>query len=839
MGSGGGPGGRYFGGLPVGFRHNHSVFAAHCRSMLVVCALALACGAACRAREPETPAAPIRLVDLYKPAPAASASPTGVDLPPPVEWRFAPAAPVTAGAAAPKGPEGGAKPPAWTAGPGVQGLTVRDGRLAGRTTADVAMIDLERPPSEDRDVVHEVQVRMRASAGANLSVVLRPTEKVDAKAEAETVPIIPWPFNSPLVPGDEMRTYALRTTASVPAAFRHVLVRPTDAPGATFEIESVRVVTRREHLAGVSAGLGWHGLSEVYREALVARAPDALSFEVHLPARPRLELAVGTIENAPVTFRVRARERGGDADDTLLERTVTTAHRWETATVDLARLAGRDVTLSLVLASERPRALGFWGTPVIRSVPEKTADKGNTSPPTRPQGVILVWMDTLRRDHLPMYGYARPTTPNLARIAAEGTIFDDCVAQATWTKASGPSILTGLYPSTHGVQSFNDLLPSSATTIAEVYRQAGYATLGLETIIFVGKFSNQHQGFEELHEQGSFPERQAGSTKAARTEVDRLIPWLAAHRDVPFFVLLHLADAHSPHRPYPPYDSMFGDPRGREQHDKETEKVRPFIQNATMRPRGMPTRDELAKAGVDAERWIAYEKDGYDGSIRAMDAELGRLRERLGEMGLDRRTLIAFLADHGEEFLEHGRTFHNQSVYGELTGVPLFFWWPGRVPAGRRAAETVELIDVMPTLLELSGLAPPKGIQGASLVTFMSDGAHPGWPRPAITEAAGRPDPTVAPKEESYALSLGEWKLAHHVARPPTRPEFELFDRKKDPLDSTNVAAQHPEIVARLLREMEAWRRMAVSARLKPDSALATTVSGEELERLRALGYVQ
>jgi len=808
-----------------------------CRVRLAVAFYGLAAASlpGCRARGPEAPAAPIRLVDLYKPVPAASASPTGVDLPPPVEWRFA-----AATAAAPGRTPAStlAKPPAWTAGPGIQGLAVHDGRLVGRTSAGVALIDLERPPSDDRDVVHEIQVRMRASAGSNLSVVLRPTEKVDLKLETDILPIIPAPFNSPLVAGEEMRTYVLRTTASLPASFsRHVMIVPTDAPGATFEIESVRVVTRREHLASVNAGLGWHGMSEVYREALVARAPDALEFEVHMPARPRLELAVGTIENVPVTFRVVAAGVRGGKGGPLLERTVTTAHRWETATVDLADLAGKDVTLSLELASERPRALGFWGTPVIRSVPERSAAAQAAA---RPQGVILVWMDTLRRDHLPMYGYARPTSPNLARMASEGTLFDDCVAQATWTKASGPSILTGLYPSTHGVQSFNDLLPSSATTIAEVYRQAGYATLGLETIQFVGKFSNQHQGFEELHEQGSFPERQAGSTKAARTEIDRLLPWLAAHRDVPFFVLLHVVDPHSPHRPYPPYDSMFGDPRLRQEHDQELEKARPFIRNANMRRFGMPSHDELVAAGVDPDRYIAFEKDMYDGSIRGMDAEIGRLRERLGELGLDRRTLMAFLADHGEEFFEHGRSFHNQSIYGELTNVPLFFWWPGGVPAGRRAAETVQLIDVMPTLLDLSGLAPPKGIQGASLVPWMrGDGPHEGWPRPAITEASGRPDPGVTVTEESFALSLGGWKLAHHVVRAPERPEFQLFDRKKDPLDATDVAAQHPEIVARLLREMQAWQRMALSARLKPDSQLATTVSGEELERLRALGYVQ
>jgi arylsulfatase A-like enzyme len=796
------------------------------RSLCVAAAVSFV---ACHAPGP-TPG-PLRLVDLYKPQASAAGSPLASG-PAPIEWRFAAAesgGPAAAPATRPAGPASGA----WSAGPGVQGLAVRDGRLVGRTTSALPVLALQRPPSDSRDVLHEVHVRMRASAGANVSVAARATEKVDLAAEADIVRIIPWPFNSPIVAGDEMRTYVIRTAASVPATARHVLIRPTDAAGATFEIESVRLVTRREYLAAVGTGLGWQGLSEMYRETLVARAPDRLPFDLRLAPRARLDLAIGTIEDSPVTFAVAVRDQGGHTDEAVFERTVTLPHRWETATVDLSRFGGRDVTLTLALASDVPRALGFWGTPVIRSPPASASASTE-----RPQGVILIWADTLRRDHLPFYGYARPTAPVLSRLAAEGTVFEDCVAQASWTKASGPSILTGLYPTSHGVQSFNDLLPSSATTIAEAYRQAGYATLGLSSIQFVGKFTNLHQGFEELHEQGSFAERQAGSMKSARSAVDRLATWLAAHRRDPFFVLLHVADPHSPHQPNPPYDTMFADPAGREQHARELEAVRPLIANALMRRFGMPTRAELEKAGIDADRYIAYEKDWYDGSIRGMDAEIGRLGERLRELGLDRRTLVAFLSDHGEEFLEHGRTFHRQGVYGELANVPLMLWWPGGVPAGTRVPETVQLVDVMPTLLELSGLSPPPGLQGASLASLMR-GGRGGWPRPAITEAAGRPDPSVATAEESFAVSLDGWKLVHHPVRPPERPEFELFHRRRDPLDSADVAAQHPEVVARLSRELQAWRRMAQGARLKSDADLARSVSGEELERLRALGYVQ
>src|SRR5207249_11273508 len=139
--------------------------------------------------------------------------------------------------------------------------------------------------------------------------------------------VFPPSFTSPVVAGGEMRSYVLKTSMSgAGSRVRHVLLRPGDQPGATFEVESIRLVLRREHLAAVASGLGWQGPSEVYRETLVARSPEAITFDVGLPSRPRLDVALGTVEDGPVTFRVPVRPDGAD-EEPVLERTVTRAPR--------------------------------------------------------------------------------------------------------------------------------------------------------------------------------------------------------------------------------------------------------------------------------------------------------------------------------------------------------------------------------------------------------------------------------------------------------------------------------------------------------------------------------
>ena len=755
-----------------------------------------------------------------------------------------PGAPVDRPAGAP-----GAAPAAFAAtrgfeaGPGVTGLAVRDGLLVGRTTTAEPILHVERTSGlENADQLYAVVVRMRVSKGTNLNIVTRPSPTVDLKAEGALARVgaLPATITTPLIAGPEMQTYTLTPPAPVTGVrIRHLVIRPTDAADADFAIESLRLVFRREHLAEVPSGVSWQGLRDIFRETLVTRSPETARFDVTLPSRPVLDLALGTPEDGPVTFRVAVLRDGKDA--AVLTQTVTTAYRWESRVVDLADFAGQDVSLSLSAGAEKPGTIAFWGAPVVR---QRAAD----TPGGPPRTVILIQGDTLRKDHLELYGYGRATGPTLKRMAEEGAFFDNAITQTSWTKAATPSVHTSLYPSTHGVHQIPDRLPSSATTLAEVYRDAGYATVSFASVAFTGAFTNLHQGFEVLHE-GESTAGRAGprGSKTAREYTDRLVEWLETHRDVPSFIYLHFFDPHPPYEPNKPYDTLWADPKGRDEYLREQEVLKKFVADAFMAQRGMATRDELVKAGLDPAWFLQYSKDWYDGSIRGMDDEIARLLERLRGLGLEQRSVIAFYADHGEEFHEHGRMWHGQSVYGELLRVPLILWAPGRIPKGNRIAEPVELIDVMPTLLDLSGLRIPKEAQGQSLRPLFAGppdksgaAAVGGWAkRPVIAERQPIGREEYPNNGEMYAIMDGGWKLIQNVKRPPDKPEFELFDFYKDPLDQKDMAAQHPDVVARLARDLDGFRKMAVGARLKPDSESTKGMTKEQLEQLRSLGYVK
>ncbi len=799
--------------------------------------------AGCR-RSTEVPA--LRLVEQFGAA-KIEGSPHGKALEPGALWDFA-------------HPPAGAADPllGWKAGPGVEGLKVVGGKLTGRTTTDFPILYAGRPKTVDpKDAFDSVELRIRVSGGKNARAS-GGEAKPDFARVLQRGRAFPWPFESSLRAGNEFENLTLAARMVGRMTWGTFMLRPSDAAGATFEIETVRAVSQRERRAAIRSGVGWQGLGDIYRECIVTRSPEKFTLDLDVPRNAWLDLNAGMLEDHPVTFKIAA--VSGGREQLLLERTLTTPHRWEPTPVDLSGYSGKQ-SLRFWIDVPDERSIAFWGSPVVRvhqSLPpalrKAAVPLGGAEPA---QGVILIMCDTLRRDHLTMYGYRRDTSPHLARMASQGALFLDDISQATWTKVSTPSIMTSLYPVSHRVHDFTDRLSASADTLAKVYQRAGYATVSYSSVTFTGKFTNLHQGFEELHENTSVDDPQYRS-KTARTYVDRALSWIQGHRDVPFFMYLHVLDPHDPFEPRSPYDSIWANPAKKEAHEKELTAIRKVIEDPLLQGFGMPTRAEIQKAGVDPGQYVGYDEDWYDGSIRGMDAEIGRLLERIRQLGLENKVQIAFIADHGEEFVEHGRMFHGQTVYGELADVPLILYRPGTIPAGVKIRQTVRSIDLMPTLLDLSGLTIPNRAQGQSLVPLMAaardaqrtganaeseDAAARSWgwkPEPAVTEKAKCVDSGGPPPRdtESYGIVSGEWKLVHNVRRASSAPEFELYRHLGDPLDKSDVAAQHPDVVARLRAQLAAWRKK-VDANQLPKGDSAEGISGKDLDRLRSLGYIQ
>ena len=350
--------------------------------------------------------------------------------------------------------------------------------------------------------------------------------------------------------------------------------------------------------------------------------------------------------------------------------------------------------------------------------------------------------------------------------------------------------------------------------------------------------SNLQQGVDILHERASVGKLDHSSSKTARTFVDRTLDWLEEHRDVPFFIFLHVFDPHSPFEPYRPYGEIWSTAEARDEHEKDVEVAEKFLEEQDKEVTSMPKKVDLVAAGIDPDTFVAREIDWYDESIRAMDVEIARVVERLEELGLVGKTVMAFISDHGEEFLEHGRHFHGDHTYGEMTNVPLFLWGPGYVPEGVRVPDTVQSIDLMPTLLEIAHLANPEAVQGQSLLPLMT-GTGDWTTRPAFSERRRanfdrEPEPDDI---DSYSIVVDGYRLVQNIDPPEGMAEIELFDHAADPLNLKNLADAQPDRAKTMLEQLELWKKWAAAHQVEGGGDAALTP--EERAQLEALGYAK
>jgi arylsulfatase A-like enzyme len=441
--------------------------------------------------------------------------------------------------------------------------------------------------------------------------------------------------------------------------------------------------------------------------------------------------------------------------------------------------------------------------------------------PRPPRSIVLIVVDALRPDRLTPYGAPRDTSPRVARLAREGTLFKNAVAQANWTLPSLATIMTGLYPSTHRAlytprvaqwwdkigtgayaPSGAQRLDPSRTTLAERLAARGYRTAAVVSGGFCRSEFGFGQGFAEYHNLGS----------RLGVILPRIKEVLAREPGRPYFLYVHLSDVHDPYAPPPPFDTLWTDPAYRGSQDGSREAL-------------ARVREGAPFDAQDTAHLLAL----YDGSMRELDDRLAELLDAVGP-----EAVVVFTADHGEAFGEHGRLQHGGDAYDEQVRVPLIIRAPGR-GAGRVVEPVVELADLAPTVLELAGAPAAKGLPGQSLAPLL-DGRS--WKeRPAFIEAVYDHQNG---EEHPFGLAALRTRERKFIRSLVGRPD-ELYDLAADPGETRNLAAERPAEAARWGRLVEQRLREARRAAeaLPPVDKSPVQLDPGLVEKLKASGYVR
>ena len=435
---------------------------------------------------------------------------------------------------------------------------------------------------------------------------------------------------------------------------------------------------------------------------------------------------------------------------------------------------------------------------------ERRVERARTRASPEAPNLVLVVMDTLRADHLGCYGYERPTSPHLDRLAERGLRFERAFSTASWTFPATASILTGLPPESHGVVSNEACtLHQGCATIAEVVQARGFTTAAFCANPLISPERYFDQGFE------TFVVAPGGGSRPSGEIVPQALEWLEGNARHRFFLYLHLADPHTPHRPEPEEAARLGLPAP---------------------PAGWPegglnalTHDPgLPFGGVEPEL-RQYACELYDACVASGDLWFGAVVEKLEGLGVLDRTVIAFTADHGEELLDRGEIGHGHGVHRELVRVPLVLAGPG-IPAGKVVQETVSNRHLATTLAILgSGELDASGT-GRFLLEPLPGQA-------AFSSHRARWGGTTRP---AFALRTAEWMLQWTGKPTEAVTGVQLFDLVNDPDELVDVSASHPRTAAKL--------RAGLALQLKAERALRPAVvlgaGGGGMEDLIELGYV-
>jgi len=412
--------------------------------------------------------------------------------------------------------------------------------------------------------------------------------------------------------------------------------------------------------------------------------------------------------------------------------------------------------------------------------------------------ILLVSLDTLRASRLGCYGYSKPTSPYLDKIAGEGVLFERAYATDIPTEAAHTSIFTGKIGLNTGIVSHGSTLtqlPKKEVWLPTLLRGHGWTTAAVD---------NLYQLKEWFARGYRYYINSAGGQRHidGKTVNELAFPWIREHKKENFFLFLHYWDPHTPYLPpkeyipefYPPDRDPF-DPANRSMDAAYNHAAYPFFKHHHY--------DKLGPV-TDAEYLNAL----YDAEVRYLDDRLRELDELLIREGLYEDTLLILFGDHGESLTEHDIYWDHCGLYETTVHVPLLMRWPGNIPAGRRVGGLVQQPDLMPTILEAAGIEPPQGLDGRSLwpsLTGKEDGTRD---RVYLSECAWQASRGIVTRDCKFIRTAD--------SGPFNRPGRELYDLRSDPEETVNHAERLPQLADRMESELDEWVRRTLNGREDP-----------------------
>lgn len=556
---------------------------------------------------------------------------------------------------------------------------------------------------------------------------------------------------------------------------------------------------------------------------LVQGGPSVLRFALVLPesAQLRFRPAVLGPASARAMLRVTSQEEGSASQELWALETGPNPGAREVR----LRLPGRPgtaVRVGLHLEARPGPAAGVaWRAPRIWGLAPAEAQPlaSRAQPPPGPgmdalrrslagSNVLLVLLDAAGARHFGCYGYARATTPEIDRLAAEGVLFDRAYTPAAFTYAAMGALWTSQVPDqgqAEWIREGDGFLPADRLTLAEVLSANGVRTAAFVANPSASSGFGLHRGFTEFHELYRAP-WSADGMPGAEVTGRALREWLGHAPPGPFFAYVHFREPHYPYAPPPPFDTLFLSGAA----DSTPSPARRLDwQEELALGRRTPTSEE-----VDLLTRL------YDGNLAYADRELGRVRRTLEERGLWERTVVIVTADHGEAMYEHGWVGHNTQVYEESVRIPLIVRFPRGAAPPRRVGHLASLLDVGPTVADVFGLGSRTAgwFHGRSL---LRDALGQGVTSSVVSRTSGA----------TYALVHGRYKLIHDISSAGDL----LFDLGSDPAERSDAAARLPVTTAAFRQALHRWLldlRGAAAAPAPP------RLDDQQRQVLRALGYL-